>query len=419
MNSRECLVDNLSRPLEFDSINRSLWNDKCDYMDLEDCRNLNPNNYNLIVMQHNICSVLSNQSELTRLTNSLELKHSKVDIILLCKTHMTKNTVGFVNIPNYTHIVDYRTNSKGGGTSILIRNNIPFKKKKDLEIFVEKEAESTYIEVTAKNGKQFIVGSLYHVTNTSEQPLLNHLSETLNKLKSEKKPKEIIVGLNHNLDLLKSDHHKPTGKFLELMLQLNMLPTITRPMRITSNSATLIDNIFISAKLQWSFDSCVIVNDMSDHLPTLMLLKQTKLVDKSPLVYRSRKLTEEKIQSIKEKLKETDWNGVLNSENCNTNFNKFGEELKRTMDDIAPEVIIRISGHRRFTEPWMTMGIEASNNKCQKLYQKMLIKNWDTDTQQKYRMFRNTLNRVKRHAKLNYYNNKSKEYKNNTKNYGN
>ena len=90
----------------------------------------------------------------------------------------------------------------------------------------------------------------------------------------------------------------------------------------------------------------MIINDMSDHLPTLMLLKQTKLVDKSPLVYRSRKLTEEKIQSTKEKLKEIDWNGVLNNKNCNTNFDKFNEELKRAMDDIAPEVAIRISGIR-------------------------------------------------------------------------
>ena len=107
------------------------------------------------------------------------------------------------------------------------------KSRNDLKIFVEKEVESTYIEITAKNGKQFIVGNLYQSPNTSEHPLLTHLSETLNKLKAEKKPKEIIIALNHNLDLLKSDHHNPMGKFLELMLQLNMLQTITRPMRIT------------------------------------------------------------------------------------------------------------------------------------------------------------------------------------------
>ena len=102
------LFDNLNWPLELNSINRNLWNDKCDYMDLEDCKNLNPNNYNLVVMQHNISSVLSNQCDLKNLLNSLSLKNSKVDIILLYETHLSKQTVGFINIPNYTHVANYR-----------------------------------------------------------------------------------------------------------------------------------------------------------------------------------------------------------------------------------------------------------------------------------------------------------------------
>ena len=48
------LMDNLDRPLEIDTLNRNLWNDKCDYMNVEDCCNLNPDNFNFIVMQHNI-----------------------------------------------------------------------------------------------------------------------------------------------------------------------------------------------------------------------------------------------------------------------------------------------------------------------------------------------------------------------------
>ena len=332
------LFDNLNWPLELDSINRNLWNDKCNYMDLEDCKNLNLNNYNLVVMQHNIHSVLSNQCDLKNLLNNLSLKNSKVDIILLCETHLSKQTVGFVNIPNYTQVANYRSTHKGGGTSILIRNDIPFKRRHDLKTFIEKEIKSTYIKIAAKNGKQFIVGSLHHSPNTPEEPLLNHVREILNKIKTKKSHQEIIIGLDHNLDLLKSYQHNPISKFLELMLDHSMLQTITRPTMITSNSAMLIDNVFISEKLQKNFDSCVLINDMSDHLPTLTLLKQTKLVDKTPLVYKSRKLTNDKIESIKQRLKETDWKGILNSEDCNANFNTFHKELINVMDNVAPEV---------------------------------------------------------------------------------
>ena len=172
-NVQHKLFDNLQRPLELNSLDRNLWNDKCDYADLNECLNLNPNNHNLIVLQLNIRSILTHQDDLKRLLNKLENKNSKVDIVLLCETHLSKNTVGFVNIPKYRHIASYCVDAKGGGTSILIRDNIPYKRRKDLEIFEEKLAESTYIEITGRNGKQYIVGSLYRSLNTLGEPLTN------------------------------------------------------------------------------------------------------------------------------------------------------------------------------------------------------------------------------------------------------
>ena len=56
--------DAFSRPQDYGELNNELWNDKCDYMDLKECTNLNPNNYNLIVMHLNICSLLAHQQEL-------------------------------------------------------------------------------------------------------------------------------------------------------------------------------------------------------------------------------------------------------------------------------------------------------------------------------------------------------------------
>ena len=58
------LFDSLSRPLELSKIDESLWSDKCDYLDLSNCKDLNPENYNLVVMQLNIRSILAYQTEL-------------------------------------------------------------------------------------------------------------------------------------------------------------------------------------------------------------------------------------------------------------------------------------------------------------------------------------------------------------------
>ena len=97
--------------------------------------------------------------------------------------------------------------------------------------------------------KQIVLGSLYRSPNTDVKQLFNHLEETIPQVKQENGSKELVLGMDHNLDLLKSHLHTQTQKFLDMLLELNMLPTITRPSRIAQQSATLIDNIFVSERL--------------------------------------------------------------------------------------------------------------------------------------------------------------------------
>ena len=58
-------ADNLNRPFNSEELYNTLWNDKCDYVEIKNYTNLNPNNYNLLVMQLNIWSILSHQLELS------------------------------------------------------------------------------------------------------------------------------------------------------------------------------------------------------------------------------------------------------------------------------------------------------------------------------------------------------------------
>ena len=106
---------------------KSDYCDKCDYLDLETCSNLNPNNYNLLVLQINIRSLLAHQLELNKLIRMTEKKTSQIDIILLCETFLSKQTVNVANVPGFTHIDNYRRHKEGGGVSILIREGILFK----------------------------------------------------------------------------------------------------------------------------------------------------------------------------------------------------------------------------------------------------------------------------------------------------
>ena len=79
----------------------------------------------------------------------------------------------------------------------------------------------------------------------------------------------MIIGIDQNLDLLKTHIHHQTQQFLKNNLDHNLLPAITRPTRITRSSVILIDNIYISIDLK-KCESSIWVSDISDHLPTLV-----------------------------------------------------------------------------------------------------------------------------------------------------
>ena len=235
------LFDNLGRPLESVITDRSLWNDKSDYYELSKVTNFNPEGYNLVVLQLNIRSMLTNLSELQQLISTLDNKGTQVDLILLCETFLNRKTIKLVKIPGYELIINCRDTSKGGGTAILIRSNIPYKLHPNLVDFIEKDSEMSYIEITTKSGKNIVVGSLYRSLNSSDSVLIDHIENIITKVKLEKNHKQLILGMDHNFDLLKCNQHRPTKRFLDKMMDLNMLPAITRP---TSNTATLIDNVF-------------------------------------------------------------------------------------------------------------------------------------------------------------------------------
>ena len=82
--------------------------------------------------------------------------------------------------------------------------------------------------------------------------------------------------MDQNLDLLKSHIHSQTQTFLENTLNANLIPTIGRPTRITKSSVTLIDNIYISTKLNFKFDSCILLSDISDNMPGVPFIWQNR-----------------------------------------------------------------------------------------------------------------------------------------------
>ena len=121
-----------------------------------------------------------------------------------------------------------------------------------------------------------------------------------------------------------------------------------------------------------------------------------KVKDNTPIEFESRNLSEEKILQINNELRQVDWNGQLNSNNCNINFNTFCSEIKMAMDRVALIKLIRISGKQRFIEPWLTTGLECSSGTLKKLYKASLMEGSTELEKNNYKAYRNTYNQTKR-----------------------
>ena len=389
--------DALNRSRNLDELDRTLLNDKYDYIDTAMYNNLNPNNYNLLAMQLNIRSVLAHQHELKQLLQMLEKKNSRIDAVSPCETFLTKNTANMVNIPGYTHIGNFRTKKKGGGVSILLKEGLSYKRREDLDIFQKGFTESIFVEIISKNGKKIILGSMYRPPNTQIEQFSNNLIDIIHKAKNTGSNliPEIVIGMDHNVDLLKGMQHAPIHKFIEDISNLNLLPTITCPSRITSQSATLIDNIYVSEQLHQCFESTILLNDMSDHLPLLAMLKQTKLLNKEPLTFQSRCLNSDKLQVANHHLIRKDWIGLLNGTTCNDKFNQFTDLVNQVLDDIGPIKTMRISAKQRYIEPWMTRGLEEASKTKLKLYKKSIQNGSTNEDQCKYKQHWNICNELK------------------------
>ena len=95
----------------------------------------------------------------------------------------------------------------------------------------------------------------------------------------------------------------------------------------------------------------------------MCLLKQTKIIDKNPLIFESRSLMAEKLNIVKNKLYSEDWYGLLNKTDVDENFNLLNDKISDTMDEVAPVRTITILAQRRFIEPWMSKSLESSGRK--------------------------------------------------------
>ena len=310
------------------------FDDICDYLTTE--KRLHIDDTDFAIIQLNIRGLGGKVDKLKTLLND-SFKHKQPDVIVLCKTWLSKHSPHVI-LPGYCKYEHRRTHKKGGGVCIYIAEQYLSREHPN---FLNKNAvlEHCIAEIKLKDRK-LLVGSLYRAPNSNQSEFLKEYKDLITKLKSTNY--DVILGMDHNLDFLKSHLHENTQEFINYNLDNDLFPVITRPTRITHSNTTLIDNIMLGSRLTGQTSSRIIVDDISDHLPCVTIIENLLPLKSNKREITSRDVRQKNLINLNEELAMLIPKLQPNTD-TNTQFNDFHALLQTTIQNHCPVVTRKVS----------------------------------------------------------------------------
>ena len=130
--------------------------------------------------------------------------------------------------------------------------------------------ESNFVEIVNPKQSNIIVGVIYrHPSMDLTDFNCNYSNRLLENISKEKK--SIFLLGDFNVNLLNYNEHNLTNEFLDSLASNSFINLILQPMRITSHSNTLIDNVF-SNVIDPDIISGNLTTTISDHLPQFSII---------------------------------------------------------------------------------------------------------------------------------------------------
>ena len=186
-----------------------------------------------------------------------------------------------------------------------------------------------------------------------------------------------------NINLLNAETCNFTKEFLFTLQSYSFIPTIDKPTRVYSSSATLIDNIFTNKYCE-KITSGNIISDISDHYSQFCLTESSCETDfpKKTMIRDFSRFSEEDFNS---ELAQVDWGSLLARTQGNTDvaFSKIYNKLSKLVNKHAPLKPLSKCKFKQPLKPWITKGLLKSIK-----IKNALFASGDID---KYKFYRNKI----------------------------
>ena len=210
----------------------------------------------------------------------------------------------------------------------------------------------------------------------------------------------VFIYGDFNLNVLELTQNKFISEYIESIFSHGFLQLVTRPTRITENSATLIDHILTNSTVQ-SHETFLLCSKMSDHFPIIHQLNFDKIKPSNGTV-QTRDICPDSILRFKNAIKNYNWSHVTEQVCAQEATNNFLSTFDTLYNAFFPLTVKKLIKSLNPHEPWMTRGILISRKRKNELCN-LSLKNPSPISITQFKNFRNLYNTVIRNAKKLYF----------------
>ena len=280
------------------------------------------------------------------------LKH-KFSAICLSETWLNSDRFMDNIFPEYNQYHSMRPSNQhfGGGVAVLVHKS--FESIEISELTCNNDSiECIFVKVT-KSGEDVIVGSCYRKPDHSNyMSFISTLSEKISSLNSNSK---LIIAGDFNFNLMQIENNIGVSTFVDSLLSLGLVPTISNPTRDILNAKSLLDNIFISNTI--SYNSGLFYWDISDHMPIFIFLQNLFSNASGAEIIKYRLINETTLDNLANSLSTHNFDEIMNSSTLDIAIEKLDEIILCCFNQHCPIITKRITRKDR-EKPWITSNIK-------------------------------------------------------------
>jgi len=369
------------------------------------------NETDLRIISLNIRSLIGHHDELIALLSNL--KH-RFNIICLEESWLKESETNMYTIEGYKshHSLRPIINDKrpGGGVSVYVSDELQAECIPDTKLSLP-FIESIFLKISLNNSKHIIIGTIYRPPSGDTNRFIDELCRMINSLNTRQ---DCILTGDFNIDLLKlnNNEYPIANELINAMNTYSLRHVITKPTRVTTNSSTLIDNIFTSNPI--NIISGILDVSISDHFPIFiiqknMLPKRNNTITPTTISYRL--INDRTLYDLGNCLNDYDFDAVYSCTDSTEAINQLNAVLDEKFNYYCP-VKTKIISNKVIHKPWITPHILRCIKRRDNLYR--LLRNGRT-TIDVCKRYRNYVTKEIRTRKRQYYADLFERHSNDTK----